>query len=338
MGKQQFLKNLISGVQSSFLQSQRNFFNQENQDKRIAANKEISQAKLNAKAAIQQQKIDAEAKKQMQLDAERPIIGQLLSGTLKRPEATKTYLNLSPEGRKLADAGKHFNSKPQFRNVGGNLYSVDAQGNLSTEPVIARESKIMSIVKGYNKNGEYVLKVYKDNGEDPIEMETGLRPTKSKDKNKSTAFNYDANKFDKVLNPHFNRLNEIESLKQQSAKANIFGGDILGTGTKFIDNKIKNIVNNERQTVYNLMLPKAQAKVNNFISQIEKKAKENNEDPNIYMFKKSNFLKQKFIEKITQQKIKGEISLEDLRVLSLWARFNFDYLDYFNGVKNAKSN
>ena len=222
-------------------------------------------------------------------------------------------------------------SKPQFRNVGGNLYSVDAQGNLSPEPVITREPKKLSSKYGYNNQGKYVLKEIYDDGT-VKEIDPGLRgPTRDNKGVPDNIFEYDPVKFNKTLNPIFNQINKIENLKGKYADAGI----LEQTKKKSIKNQINNIAGNEEQTLYSLMPKKTRAKVNDFYTELKGIAKKNKTDLDTITRFNQDALRKQFINKMVELKRNKKITDEELRVLSLWAKFKFGFL---YGDQNAGTN
>lgn len=332
MASQQFVKQLLSGFQTGYRQSAQSTFD------RLADERDFQQAQEAARLERQleeQQELEAA----QEFETQNTIISGLLDPNLTPEARVRETLKLSEEGlKRFGNLRKQLDPKKEYRNVGGNLYEI-VDGVLQPEPLIEKPKepetpKYMRSQFGTHRDtGQYGLSVFKSDGSTefiPSPLKEGSTPG-AKGKVESI-FDYDPIKFNRTLNPFTNQSSKIGDLKTKYR-----GIRFDRTGQKpTLRNQINTIAFNNEQALYSIMPEDTKQHVNNYYQVMRDNAKENNITLKEMVTFNQEDLKQDFVNDLIEKKKNKEITNEQLRVLSLWAKFKFGYL--IESMEDAKRN
>jgi len=320
MAKQQFMRQLLSGLQSSYLRGQQEFYDKQAEERQY--NRDLETAQVAAE--LEQAKLQEAAKLYKE---EGSKINKLLSGKLTEEEENQIYSTLTDEGIDRATNLVSLKNKGnRYLQAGKNIYEV-VGGVLNPEPIVTAPTYRKSIGTKYGKHyqtGQVGWAVGYDDGTSefyPAPLAPGSGLTGDED-DIPNILELDPIKFKKTLDPFTRSKNDIIKMKQEYRQL------IYDSNNERPDliEKINTMTWNNEQTLY-AMMPKQTKEIVNYMYNLWQA---NADDNNITLkqlvsYNQENLLND-FAERMLKLKKENKITSQEYRLLSLWSKFKFGYI------------
>ena len=339
MSTQNFYRNLLSGLKSSYIQSQ----NAANQRSLIEGKQARDQqtAEIYQQLDANRQRIASEREQQKQAQAfadyqkEGTKVNALLSGqinghTLTDEQLNRIYSSLDKGGLdRLAKIKNIQRSGNRYITAGQNVYEVK-NGVLNPEPIIKTgPRKAVSTRYGLNPDtGTYGwATLYND-------KTTSYTPApvnpyyKGKGPPKKIT-DYDPAKLRKALTPYLKDRDKILTLQRKYATINTDYHKIK-PGIREENNAI---ASNNEQTLYNLIPEETRQYIDRYYNLMKSYAAKQGITLEKLLGKDQGKLKGDFMGKMKALVDAKVISKVEYRLLSLWAKFRFGFI--YGEKKNA---
>lgn len=333
MAKQQFLRQLLSGLQSGYARSEQAFYDRDAAETEFANEQEAARIKQ----GIEDQKL---AEEQKIYNKESAIINTLLSGKsdgrkLTDQEKLNWQTDLSEEGldryeqlSKLQKKGnKYLQSGKYIYEVVDGILNPDPVNKIPEEPAKAkRVGTKYGIVEETGKPGMTLF--YEDGTTKTIPSPLKDNKTTNGKGEVELITDYDPVKFKKFMDPFSRSKNRLVDLQKEYRES------YVEEDRKQLRDEINEIAFDNEQTLLFAMPNDTKKYVQDFYDIM----RENAAALNMSMEDLQNYnqedLQKEFVSRMLEKKQKGEITSEQYRLLALWSKFKFGYL--IESIENAK--
>ena len=294
-----FGKGFVQGI-SPYIRSSAN----------ILSNSIINKADAEKKAKL---KADEEAQKQAEKQKYLDITDKLLKGGANAElmnQLPSEYINRYQDIKKETTPAE---PKIKVKYDQPNLYqenTVTGERTMTNEKNPYYTPKRTNTVTDYNDKGEKVIRNFYENGTTE-DIPTGFY--KKGDKTEG----FDLDKYNKTLN-HFTDA----QLKIEKVKTDMLNPDLGTIQKQGLKTQINALNFSNEQTLYNLLDEDSKKIVQEYYDQIKKVGGDNYSELEKTQQDK---LKQRFIQKVTENFKGGTEDYAKKRALILWAKFKFGY-------------